>query len=87
MGALVFGWDYDERGKQRGPLSRSPFTSTDVDTSILVAHPLPFIPIDTHRALARGMVILPGVLTPTEAFLAVKHGARILKLFPSQVIN
>lgn len=30
--------------------------------------------------------MLPGVLTPTEAFLAVKHGARILKLFPSQGI-
>lgn len=38
-----------------------------------------------ERAIARGMVVLPGVLTPTEAFLAVKHGARVLKLFPSPV--
>lgn len=47
----------------------------------------PSIHLPPHRALARGLVVLPGVLTPTEAFLAVKHGARILKLFPSQVID
>ncbi|MEN9856041.1 MAG: 2-dehydro-3-deoxy-6-phosphogalactonate aldolase [Pseudomonadota bacterium] len=34
-------------------------------------------------ALARGMVPLPGISTPTEAFLAIKAGADILKLFPA----
>jgi len=36
------------------------------------------------RAVERGMVPLPGVFTPTEAFAAVRAGARHLKLFPAE---
>lgn len=39
------------------------------------------------RALDRGMVPLPGVFTPTEAFTAVRAGARHLKLFPAEAAS
>ena len=35
------------------------------------------------RALARGMVPMPGVASATEAFAAIAAGARELKLFPA----
>lgn len=35
------------------------------------------------RAAARGLVTMPGVLTPTEALVAVKAGASGLKFFPA----
>lgn len=35
------------------------------------------------RALERGLTPLPGFCTPTEAFAALTHGARHLKLFPA----
>jgi 2-dehydro-3-deoxyphosphogalactonate aldolase len=38
-------------------------------------------------AKAQGMVSLPGVTTPTEAFLALKAGADALKLFPAELIG
>lgn len=38
-------------------------------------------------ALAAGMRPYPGVATPTEAFRAVRAGARNLKLFPSAVLG
>ncbi|MGH8179006.1 MAG: 2-dehydro-3-deoxy-6-phosphogalactonate aldolase [Steroidobacter sp.] len=34
------------------------------------------------RAVERGLDVLPGVMTPTEAFAAIDAGARDLKLFP-----
>ena len=34
------------------------------------------------RALERGLDVLPGVMTPTEAFAAIDAGARDIKLFP-----
>lgn len=34
------------------------------------------------RGIARGLEVMPGFLTPTEAFAAVCAGARRLKLFP-----
>ena len=37
-------------------------------------------------ASALGMVTLPGVMTPTEAFAAVDAGATGLKLFPAEMI-
>lgn len=49
-------------------------------------HPRPTPQQTTHRATSLGLLVLPGVLTPSEAFLAVKHGASILKLFPSPAI-
>lgn len=39
------------------------------------------------RAVAQGMVPLPGVFTPTEAFTAVRAGARHLKLFPAEAAS
>lgn len=37
------------------------------------------------RAVQRGMLCAPGVLTPTEAFAALRAGAQVLKLFPCDV--
>ena len=35
-----------------------------------------------QATLARGLISAPGCLTPTEAFSALKAGARVLKMFP-----
>lgn len=35
------------------------------------------------RGLAHGMEVMPGCLTPSEAFVAIGAGARRLKLFPA----
>ncbi len=40
-----------------------------------------------RRAKALGMVALPGVMTPTEAFAALDSGADGLKLFPGEMIS
>lgn len=43
---------------------------------------------DVIRAsLDHGLVPLPGVLSPTEAFAAEKAGARAVKLFPMEIIG
>jgi len=39
-----------------------------------------------ERAVKLGLVALPGVATPTEAFAALKAGASGLKLFPGKAI-
>ena len=39
-----------------------------------------------HEAIRLGLVALPGVATPTEAFAALAAGAHGLKLFPSEMI-
>lgn len=39
------------------------------------------------RSLQLGMDVLPGFLTPTEAFAAIGAGARDLKLFPGSVLG
>ena len=36
-----------------------------------------------RRALDLGMRVLPGIATATEAFMALRHGATELKLFPA----
>lgn len=36
-----------------------------------------------HRSLKLGMVAMPGIQTPTEAFAAINAGAKFLKLFPA----
>jgi 2-dehydro-3-deoxyphosphogalactonate aldolase len=38
-------------------------------------------------AVAQGMIALPGVATPTEAFRALRAGAHGLKLFPAEMIS
>jgi 2-dehydro-3-deoxyphosphogalactonate aldolase len=35
----------------------------------------------------RGMICMPGVTTPTEAFAALKAGADALKLFPAELVT
>lgn len=39
------------------------------------------------RAVERGLTPLPGVFTPTEAFSAIRAGARHLKLFPAEAAS
>jgi len=38
-------------------------------------------------AVARGLVTMPGVFSPTEAFLALRSGASALKFFPASVLG
>lgn len=40
-----------------------------------------------HAALELGMVCLPGIATPTEAFAALHAGAHGLKLFPAEAAS
>lgn len=44
-------------------------------------------PAVIHRSLDLGMDVLPGFLTPTEAFAAINAGATSLKLFPGSVLG
>jgi 2-dehydro-3-deoxyphosphogalactonate aldolase len=46
-----------------------------------------FNPAVVAQALALGMVVLPGVATPSEAFAALDAGAHGLKLFPAEMIS
>lgn len=39
------------------------------------------------RAVEQGLVPLPGVFTPTEAFAAIRAGATHLKLFPAEAAS
>jgi 2-dehydro-3-deoxyphosphogalactonate aldolase len=39
------------------------------------------------RAVALGMEAVPGVFTPTEAFAAIRAGAKHLKLFPAEAAS
>jgi 2-dehydro-3-deoxyphosphogalactonate aldolase len=57
----------------------------DVGGKLLVA---PNVDADViARARQRGMVTMPGVLTPTEALLAARAGASSLKFFPASVLG
>ncbi|MEP9387026.1 2-dehydro-3-deoxy-6-phosphogalactonate aldolase [Mesorhizobium sp. KR9-304] len=40
-----------------------------------------------ERAVHHGMVTMPGVFTPTEAFLALSLGASALKFFPASALG
>lgn len=40
-----------------------------------------------RASVAAGLVSIPGILTPTEAFLALDSGAHALKLFPMEMIG
>lgn len=44
-------------------------------------------PVVIVRAVEQGLVPLPGVFTPTEAFTAIRAGARHLKLFPAEAAS
>ncbi len=48
----------------------------------------PHFDVDVVReTVARGMVSVPGVMSPTEAYGALKAGAHALKLFPMEIIG
>lgn len=49
--------------------------SPNADTEVIIA------------AREKGMVTMPGVLTPTEALMAAKAGATGLKFFPASIIG
>ena len=44
-------------------------------------------PATIARAVALGLDPLPGVFTPTEAFAAIRAGAKHLKLFPAEAAS
>ena len=44
-------------------------------------------PVVIARAVELGLVPLPGVFTPTEAFAAIRAGATHLKLFPAEAAS
>lgn len=44
-------------------------------------------PVVIARSLDLGMDVLPGFLTPTEAFAAINAGATDIKLFPGSVLG
>jgi 2-dehydro-3-deoxyphosphogalactonate aldolase len=44
-------------------------------------------PETISRAIALGLDPLPGVFTPTEAFTAIRAGAKHLKLFPAEAAS
>lgn len=44
-------------------------------------------PAVIEATCAHGMISAPGVLSPTEAFAALKAGAHALKLFPLEIIG
>jgi 2-dehydro-3-deoxyphosphogalactonate aldolase len=46
-----------------------------------------FDPVVVHEALRLGLVCVPGVATPSEAFAALHAGAHALKLFPAEMIT
>ena len=75
-GALVGGGtmltvkDVDDVAAAGGVLASSPNCDPDV----------------IRRAVQRGMIALPGIMTPSEAFLALKSGAHGLKLFPAETL-
>lgn len=39
------------------------------------------------RAVSQGLIAMPGVMTPSEAFAALKAGAHALKLFPGEIVT
>jgi 2-dehydro-3-deoxyphosphogalactonate aldolase len=66
-------------------------TSVDVDSLHRAGGRLLVSPnIDAEvmgRAMTYGMVTMPGVFTPTEAFQAIRLGASALKFFPASVLG
>lgn len=44
-------------------------------------------PVVIRAAVQKGLPVVPGVMTPTEAFAALANGASALKLFPGELIG
>jgi 2-dehydro-3-deoxyphosphogalactonate aldolase len=70
-GTVLSAADVDQLHKAGGRLLVSP----NIDAEVM------------HRAATYGMVTMPGVFSPTEAFLAIRLGASALKFFPASVLG
>ena len=70
-GTVMTPKDVEELDRAGGRLLVSP----NIDAAVMA------------RAAGFGMVTMPGVLTPTEAFMAISCGASALKFFPASVIG
>ncbi|MEZ2328881.1 2-dehydro-3-deoxy-6-phosphogalactonate aldolase [Mesorhizobium sp. RCC_202] len=70
-GTVLTAADVDALHKAGGRLLVSPNIDADV----------------MDRAMHHGMVTMPGVFTPTEAFQAIRLGASALKFFPASVLG
>ncbi len=70
-GTVLTAGQVDELHRAGGRLLVSP----NIDPSVM------------QRAVHHGMVTMPGVFTPTEAFLALSLGASSLKFFPAAVLG
>jgi len=70
-GTVLTGQDVDRLNEAGGRLLVSPNIDDDV----------------MRRAAHHGMVTMPGVFTPTEAFRAIELGASALKFFPASVLG
>lgn len=70
-GTVLTSADVDGLHKAGGRLLVSP----NIDAEVM------------DRAMDYGMVTMPGVFTPTEAFQAIRLGASALKFFPASVLG
>ncbi len=70
-GTVLTPQNVDDLARAGGRLLVSP----NIDQSVM------------ERARQFGMVTMPGVFTPTEAFLAINCGASALKFFPANVLG
>ncbi|ESX94854.1 2-dehydro-3-deoxy-6-phosphogalactonate aldolase [Mesorhizobium sp. LNJC403B00] len=70
-GTVLTSADVDALAKAGGRLLVSP----NIDAEVMA------------RAMHHGMVTMPGVFTPTEAFQAIRLGASALKFFPASVLG
>jgi 2-dehydro-3-deoxyphosphogalactonate aldolase len=70
-GTVLSAQDVNLLKEHRGQISVSPDCNPEV----------------IARAVAVGLDPLPGVFTPTEAFAAIRAGAKHLKLFPAEVAS
>ncbi|MER8663021.1 2-dehydro-3-deoxy-6-phosphogalactonate aldolase [Mesorhizobium sp. M1148] len=70
-GTVLTSSDVDALAKAGGRLLVSP----NIDAEVMA------------RAMHHGMVTMPGVFTPTEAFQAIRLGASALKFFPASVLG
>ncbi|MGX5848231.1 2-dehydro-3-deoxy-6-phosphogalactonate aldolase [Mesorhizobium sp. PL10] len=70
-GTVLAAADVDALARAGGRLLVSP----NIDAEVMA------------RAMHHGMVTMPGVFTPTEAFLAIRLGASALKFFPASVLG
>lgn len=60
-------------------------TLQGVDADLVV---MPHADIEViHAAKQSGLICLPGITSPTEAFAALKAGAHALKLFPAELVT